>query len=170
MIGPAEGNLRRSLAALALALPLGVSSCDADRITSSDMGLALETSVSDASIGPGETATISYRLRNVGRVPRTVDIACTFLPYIKDGKGALVYPGGAWGCYAIVVPPITLAPGEEIARTLVVNGAPPLPSGSSTVKLPPGRYTVYVEFTGALVDARRRVELRSRDVRFEITG
>jgi hypothetical protein len=41
--------------------------------------------------------------------------------------------------------------------------------GGSRVKLQPGRYTVYVDFWGALLDVRKEVRLHSGDVPFEIT-
>jgi hypothetical protein len=74
--------MKRPLATLGLGLSLGLIACDADGITSARLGLAFETSISDASIGPGESATITYRLRNVSRVSRTVAVGCSLLPYV----------------------------------------------------------------------------------------
>jgi hypothetical protein len=163
--------MKRPLGKLALALSLAVTSCDPDGITSPNVDLALEASISDASIRPGETATITYRVRNVGPVARTIDVHCTLLPYIKDESDVTVYPaGGAWICLAVVRPPVTLAPGAEIIRTIVVNGGPTVPQGGPAVRLPPGRYTLYVEFDGAADDLGQRVQLRSRDVPFEVVG
>jgi hypothetical protein len=164
--------MRRRLAPLALALSVSLASCDTERITSADMGLSLEASISDASIGPGETATVTYRVRNVGRIPRAVAIGCSMLPFIEDGNGANVYPGGSgrWICAAVLHPPITLAPREEMTRTLHVNGDAASPPRDQKVSLRPGRYTLYIEFWNTHPDVRAKVRLRSRNVPFEVTG
>jgi hypothetical protein len=163
--------MNRPIATLALLLSVGVTSCNADAITSSENGLRVLASISDAAIGPDESATVTYRLRNVGRAPRTVSALCALLPYVEDATGATVYPGGGqWGCIALLVPPVTLAPGEEIVQTLVLNGGPETPPGSSVVRLPPGRYAFYAEFAGSVGDVGKRVQLRSRNLGFEIAG
>jgi hypothetical protein len=163
--------MKRRFALLALALSVGAASCNADRVTASNDLFALEASISDATIAPSETATVSYRLRNVSRLPVTVSVGCGMLPYIKDDGGAIVYPGGGiWFCALILLPPVTLAPGEEITRSFHVNGGPAPASRGSGLSLPPGRYTVYVEFLGALPDVRKKVQLRTSDVPFEVTG
>ena len=163
--------MKRRLTTLALALSVGLASCHADGITSSDRGFTLEASISDASIGPGETATVTYRLRNESPLPRTVTVGCGMLPYVTDDNGAIIYPGGGtWVCTMELRPPITVAPGEEITRTLQVSGEAASAPGGPRIKLPPGRYAVYVDFWAALPDVRKEVRLRSGNVPFEITA
>ncbi len=160
----------RNLTPLALALSVVTNACDADRITSSNAGLSLEASVSDASVESGESATFTYRLRNDSRLPRTVSVGCgNFVHYIDDEKGANVYPGDrTMFCASILLPPVTLAPGEEIAHSVRLQGDATAPTGAMA-SLPPGRYTIFVEYRGQMGEARTVIRLRSPRIEFEIT-
>jgi hypothetical protein len=159
------------LAPLALALSLGLGSCDADRITSSEAGLVLDASITDTRIGSGETATLTYRLVNASGETRTLVSGdpCTLLLYVEDERGVIVHPaGGGWGCIQVVPPPVTLAPGGEIARADQVVGGSGHAFNGTRITLPRGRYTAYAEYKATVVESRERIELRSRDVEFEV--
>jgi hypothetical protein len=159
--------MKRPLDKLALALSLGVTSCDADRITSSDMGLALEVSISTRVIGPGQVATFTYQLRNVSS--RTVTVifgGCGPLPYVEDSRGKIVHPdGGGWLCPG-AIRSATLASGEAISHTLQVAAGEPDVSRTDRVTLAAGRYRAYADAYGWVDDYDHRLELRSRDVSF----
>jgi len=145
--------MKQHLARLALALLVGLAACEADRIAApSDEativhdGLLLGVSMSDPSIGPGETASLTRRLRNVSDVSRQVLVSCNFFVYVKDERGVIVIPrGGGYVCPAVVFPPITLAPAEEYARSSDVTRGSDVAHTSFVMTLPRGRYTVFVE-------------------------
>jgi hypothetical protein len=168
-----QTDMTRLITTLALALSLGLSACDADRVTSPNAGLVIEAAISDATIGPRETAMVSFRLRNAGDVPRSISLDCSSISaYIEDEDGVLVHSFEPIFCANIGSSPITLAPGEEIGGSFLrVTRAPDGSGGGSLIGLPPGRYRAYVVFSGAVRVLRwRSVPLQSPKVPFEIAG
>jgi hypothetical protein len=161
MAGPAVSRL----AALALALA-ATGACNGDRTTAPDRGLSIEASISDASIGPAESMTITYRLQNRSALPRTVAFSCVPELRIDDDRGANVFPGNrGFICIAMHIPPQIVAPGEELTRTFTVSGM----AGGSSIKLPVGRYIAAAEFRMGLSPRRQTLQLRSPEVSFEVT-
>jgi hypothetical protein len=156
--------IRRFLSPIALALSM-MTGCNADRGIASDDALAVEASISDASIGSAETATITYRIRNDGRFPRTVAVSCMPELRIDDDRGVNVFPASVgFICIAMHTPPATLTAGEELIRTFTVGGA----AGTSAIKLPVGRYTAEAEFRVGTSQHSQQHQLRSPEVSFEV--
>jgi hypothetical protein len=164
--------MTKALATVALSLSLGVTACDADRLTSSARfrtTLTLETSISAPVVRPGQPATFTYRLRNVSSDDVTVIFGgCGPLPYIEDSRGEIVHPaGGSWGCLA-VISRVTLTPGQAISQSVAITADALDVSGTNAVALPAGRYQAYADVSGWVDDYDQRLELRSPDVSFSV--
>jgi hypothetical protein len=161
-----QSMLNRPRHPLALGVILLVTGCNADHSTSPESGIAVDALISDASIGAPETATITYRLRNLSRVTRTVAVRCNIADIrIDDEHGANVFPANrSIICTAEARLPEVLAPGQELTRTFTVSGE----AGSSFIKLPPGRYTAEAEF-GIGLSKRRYTRLRADGPSFQVT-
>jgi hypothetical protein len=158
---------RKVVPALALAL-LATAACNTDGSMTSDEGLAIEASISSASIGLTESATITYRLRNVSRLIRTVSArsGCDIgRLYIDNAQGVNVFPADhRIVCTLQLRPPDILSPGQETTRTFIVSGAN---VAGGFVKLPAGRYTAVTELVVG-VHERRFYLLRMPEVEFEV--
>ena len=106
-------------------------------------------SVSKSTFAVGDTATLSFALRNTGSdtVRLSFQIGCPILYYIKDSDANFAYPaGGVWQCPG-VISNIVLAPGHSHAVTAPVRGGVPDPANVSDIVLPAGRYRAYAELT-----------------------
>jgi hypothetical protein len=106
-------------------------------------------SVSKSTFAVGDTATLSFALRNIGTdtLRMSFQIGCPILYYIKDSDANFAYPAdGAWTCTG-VVSSIVLAPEQAHVVTVVVRGGVPDPAIFSDVLLPAGRYRAYAELT-----------------------
>lgn len=118
---------------------------------------AITTSV----LGPGDSATISFRLENAGAetITLTFPSSCQITPFIR-ARGTVVYPlGGSWIC-STVLTRLTLRPGEAAAQSVNVRAAPVASYPDLAVR--PDDYAAY-----ATVESNE-VTLRSADVSFAV--
>jgi hypothetical protein len=138
----------------AICLGVAVVGCNVDSLLvthvpppfmdASAASLEFTASVSKAEISLGDTATVTFILRNPTTETVRLDFrsTCQILPYIRN-EDALVYPnGGAWGCGAALTA-LTLGPGEERVRSVIVIGG--APGGPGVVPLQTGAYRAYAE-------------------------
>lgn len=161
--------LSRFLLVCALCAASFAAACNADDGTGSNGALAVEAAISDATIGSGESATITFRLRNDSQRPRIlVDHWCPPGLLIDDAQGTNVFPGNTgWICSlatSVAIVPDTVSPGEEVTRTFTVGGEA---ARGPLVRLPAGRYTAGARFiVGSFIG--RYYDLRSPAVSFEV--
>jgi hypothetical protein len=152
--------MRRLLASACLAFSVA---CGASPTApSADGPFRLTVSASRSVIPAGETATITFRLQNVGSGPQTLHFgdACQLMPYVANGLGLIVYPqGGGWGC-ATVITSLTLAPGEVKTEEVHVGSAAQGPD--RYVQLGAGQYSAYAKVPSS------EYRLQSEALRFTV--
>lgn len=116
---------------------------------SDSSSLTLTATISQPVLQPGDIATLTFRLRNTGTAPRSLQFpsSCQLMPYIATPSETLVYPaGGSWVC-ATVLTTLTLPPGEAKVETLLVTLRPS--ELSSVYGLPAGDYVAYARVEGS---------------------
>ncbi len=99
--------------------------------------LRLTASITQSVIPAGQTATLTFRLQNLGSNPVTLHFSdsCQVLPYVSDTSG-VVYPKGAsWACGAVVTS-LTLQPGGSHTQDLKVAAG--MTSQETVAPLSPG--------------------------------
>ncbi len=141
-----QGLFRASHVAWIVVLCAALSACKLkDETGPSDEGPLRLVTISQATVPPGETATITFRLENVsmGDIRFTFNSSCQILPYITDPRSGLVmYPaGGNWAC-ATVITELTLRAGGSVQQEVKVRAA----DGTlvpNVVALPAGTYEVH---------------------------
>jgi hypothetical protein len=137
--------------------------CGASPTSPSQQGpLRLTASITRSVIPAGETATITFRLENLGSKNVTLNFAdsCRLMPYIASSFGLIVYPqGGDWVC-ATVITSLTLRPAESQTREVKVGGVGQ--ALDSYVPLGAGDYSAY-----ARVPSNEH-KLQSDPVRFTV--
>lgn len=135
-------------------------------------GMRLEIDVAHAIIPVGDSGTVTMRLRNLTAEAKRIIFgsSCQIMPYIKDGTGAIRYPGGgAWGCAAIITS-IDLPANGEVTRTLLIRGVA-AGAGPAGAALPPGAYSVraVLEQTSTILAGNSpQFQLRSPTISFEV--
>jgi uncharacterized membrane protein len=148
----------RSLVAVMFAV---FAACGASPTGPSELGpLRLTASITRTVIPAGETATITFRLKNVGSDSVTLDFtdSCQLVAYIANSAGKIVHPeGGSWVC-AQVITSLTLAPGNE--KTLDVQVRAAAQASPPYVALGAGSYSAYAKVPS------REYKLQSDPVRF----
>jgi len=131
----------RSLVAVMFAV---FAACGASPTGPSELGpLRLTASITRSLIPSGETATITFRLKNAGSGSVTLDFtdSCQLMAYIANSAGKVVYPeGGSWAC-AQVITSLTLAPGG--AKTVDVQVRAGAAASYPYVALGAGDYSAY---------------------------
>lgn len=110
--------------------------------------LRLTGSISQAVLGRGQTASLTFRLENHGAVAVTLSFptGCQILPFVRGGQDQrIVYPsGGTWGCTTALTH-LILAPGEASVQTTSIVAADA--AGGVASALPPGDYEAYATVT-----------------------
>ncbi len=131
---------------LPLAFAIAFASCSGSPSGPSEQGgLRLTGSITRSVVPAGETATLTFRLENLGSTPVTLNFtdSCQLNLYVTDASGATVYPpGGHWVC-ATVLTSLTLAPGQTERRDLKVGGYGQ--ALDSYLPLGVGEYSAYVQ-------------------------
>lgn len=130
------------------------------------IGLRLESSVSTPSLQIGETALLSFRLRNLTARPigLTFPHSCQITTFIEAiRKGVVDPPGGVWVC-ATVISSLLLAPNAEVIVTREIRGGAYQLGIYTSVPLPVGRYRAYARLHPSSPD----IELQSASVVFEV--
>jgi hypothetical protein len=137
--------------------------CGASPMSPSQHGsLRLTATITRSVIPAGETATITFRLTNVGSDSVTLNFtdACQIRSYISSASGSIVYPaGGEWMCAAIVTS-LTLAPGAVKTQDVQVRAAAQAPH--PYVALSAGDYSTYAKVRSS------EYTLQSDPVRFTV--
>jgi len=134
------------LAASMLGLASALAACDVG-VGPQNGPLRLTVTVARSVIAVGDTTTVTATLRNLGADSVTLTGGvCQIrpLPYVAaEASREIIYPkGGDWICIEVLTR-LTLAPGAEERRTLVVTGAaPPVPLDMA-VPLGRGEYRIY---------------------------
>jgi hypothetical protein len=134
------------LATSMLGLASALAACDVG-VGPQNGPLRLSVTVARSVIDVGDTTTVTATLRNLGTESVTLTGGvCQILPlpYIAiEPTREIIYPkGGDWICIEVLTR-LTLAPGAEETRTLVVTGvAPPAPPDLA-VPLGRGQYHIY---------------------------
>jgi hypothetical protein len=104
----------------------------------------LYAEVDRSEIGPGEVATVTFRLESVAVMPVRLDFAsgCQIMPYVAEADtGVVVHPeGGTWAC-TMALTSLDLPPGGRETRTLRIR--PEGTEAEADVALPPGEYLVH---------------------------
>ncbi len=147
-----------AVASLAFAVACGSSPTS----PSLERSLRLTVSISRSVVPAGETATITYRLQNVGPSAQTLHFSdsCQLLPYISSGYGLIMYPeGGSWMC-ATAITSLTLAPGDVKTEQVYVGSAAQGPY--PYVHLGQGDYSAYARVPSSAL------QLQSDPVRFTV--
>ncbi len=119
-------------------------------------------SITVSVIPAGDTATIVFRLQNVGSDTVTLHFSdsCQLNPYVSSSFGLIVYPpGGGWVC-ATALTSLTLRPGESTTQELKVGGMGL--SLNSYVPLGAGDYSAYARVPSS------EYTLQSEPVRFTV--
>lgn len=110
-------------------------------------GLVFTAATSKGAISIGETATLTFTLRNPTNRSVTLrfNSSCQVLPYIATSAGAVVHPeSGGYGCYQVLTS-LTLEPGDEVVETLVVFPSTVAATTPDGIGLTLGRYSAYAE-------------------------
>lgn len=156
------GTLTR-FAVLALACIVLASCGSASPTTPSQQGpLRLTGSSTRSFIPAGETATITFRLENLGPYALTLHFSdsCQLMPYIANAAGQIVYPGGGgWGCLTVITS-LTLEAGG--AKTVDVQVRAAAQVSYPYVALGAGDYSAYAKVPSS------EYKLQSDPVRFTV--
>lgn len=109
-------------------------------------GLVFTAATSKSAISIGETATLTFELRNPTNRSVTLrfNSSCQVMPYVAKSGGAVVHPEGGYGCYQVTTS-LTLEPGAEVVKTLVVFPSTVTGRTPEGIGLAPGRYAAYAE-------------------------
>ena len=130
-------------------------SCNSPADPSELDDLQLTVTISPSPIAPGQIATITFTLTNVGSetVNLTFNSGCQILPYIRvRSTNQILYPaGGDWACTA-VVSQLSLRPGGTVQSEVRVRATDT--SGTADAALAPGEYQALAR----LDDTRFRLE------------
>jgi len=149
--------MRNRLPVVTIVLSGLLGGCRAERLTGKATDLELVASISTTSVRVGETATLTFRIRNAStdRIALTFPSSCQVLPYIETASGTRAYPAaGDWGCYAAITN-LELAAGEERTIAIEVRGGAPQPAVTTGVPLQQGRYHAFA-LLGQAPDVRER--------------
>jgi hypothetical protein len=157
---------RRIPGIVAMLIPLLLTACGSTpTLPSQQDPLRLDAQITQTRLAPGDTATVTFTLRNVSSQAITLGFSssCQILPYVTDRRTQqIVHPrGGGWVCLTVVTG-LTLAPGESSTQQVQVRAA-----NAAThpfVALPPGQYETYAQ-----IDAYRDnspFSLRSASLQF----
>ena len=129
-------------------------------------GLSLVATISRSTIPLGDTATLSFRLKNLTADPisLTFGSSCQVTPFIElDGNGVVVYPlGGSSACFTVITTLTLPGYGEHIVTQTVRGDA--VQQASSIPSLPPATYHAYA----VLEHNSREIQLRSASVVFVV--
>jgi hypothetical protein len=124
--------------------------------------LRLTAGITRSVIPAGGTATITFRLDNLGSDTVTLLFgdSCQISPYIASASGLIVYPeGGGWVC-ATVITSLTLPPGGSKSQEVQVQAA--ADASYPYVALGAGEYSAFAKVES------RSYTLRSDPVRFTV--
>lgn len=154
------GIVMRMLFAAACAV---LVACSGSPTSPSQQGpLRLTAEITRIVIPSGETATITFRLQNLGARTLTLNFSdgCQLLPYIANASGVIVYPGGGgWGC-TLALTSLTLPPGG--AKTVDVQVRAGAQATYGYVALVAGEYSAYAKLKNEVYP------LQSDPVRFTV--
>ena len=118
--------------------------CGADGLGPQLGSLRLDASIGRSVIEWGDTTSIIFRLRNLGSdsIVLSFSNSCQVLPYITTPRPEqVVHPsGGSWGCYEVLTT-LTLGPGAEHVRSVLVRGG--AQASYPAIPLLPGEYRAY---------------------------
>lgn len=112
--------------------------------------LRFETAVSRSPIPVGDTATLLFRLRNLGPKPITLRFGstCQVLPHVaRQETGELVYPSGGLPVCGAMVTHLTIPAQGERLIPLQVRGRTGAEAARRQV-LAPGDYVAYATLAG----------------------
>jgi hypothetical protein len=141
-----------------------VLGCTTTPLGPSEQGpLRLRGEITQATIPPGETAILRFRLENVGPLAITLTFpsSCRIRPYVTNRTTSQVVhpPGGGWVCLAVITH-LEVPPGGAVVEEVhLTAGAPHAPI---LVGLPPGEYSAIARVEAA------SVQLRSDPVLFSV--
>lgn len=110
-------------------------------------GLVFTAATSKSAISIGETAILTFTLRNPTKRSVTLQFnsSCQVMPHVAKSGGAVVYPeSGGYGCYQALTS-LTLEPGADVVKTLVVFPSTVTGSTPEGIGLALGRYSAYAE-------------------------
>lgn len=112
----------------------------------------------------GETAVLTFRLKNLTQEPIKLDFGsgCQITIFIETAGGKEIYPGG-YGCTQAGTT-FTLAPGGERLRSIEVFGGRFQQAVRTSNPVPEGKYRAYA----ILEHNSRGLDLRSEYVNFEV--
>lgn len=104
--------------------------------------LRLTGAITSSVVRAGETATITFKLENLGsdKIELTWSDGCWFQPYIANASGSIVFPEGGQYVCTQVISTVTLQPGGSETRTIQLR------AGNTTgpyVGLGAGEYSAY---------------------------
>jgi hypothetical protein len=139
---------------MALAACIAASvSCNGATDPSELDDLRLTAQITVTPVPPGQVATITIRLENVGSetVNLTFNSGCQILPFIR-ATNRIVYPaGGTWACTTMVTQ-LSLRPGGVEVREVRIRATDT--PGQADVALAPGNYDAFAR----LDDTQFRLE------------
>lgn len=137
-------SVRTLWPSLVVALLAGSCGRPAVEDPSGQEDIHLYAEIDRSEIGPGEVATVTFRLESVAVMPVTLEFAsgCQIMPYVAEvDTGAVVHPeGGTWAC-TMALTSLELPPGGREIRTLRIQ--PEGTEADADVALPPGQYLVH---------------------------
>lgn len=162
--------MMRTVAGIALFSLVSAMGCTSEatapKIPSEADGLRLDGSISAPILPLGQTAVLTFRLKNLTEETIRLDFGsgCQVTPFIEHVDGRIVDPrDGSYACLAVLTS-LTLAPHGEHVVTRDVFGGQFQIAIYTAVPLPKGRYRAYA----MLEDNSRGIELRSTYVEFEV--
>jgi hypothetical protein len=128
-------------------------------------GLRMEVAIDTRVIAVGDSAAITYTLRNLTADPVRLSFgsSCQITPFVETSRGAVEYPaGGSWGCLTVLTSLDVPAQGV-VTQRLVVQGVDDVPMGPGPW-LRRGGYRTYA----LLAESSRELLLKSPTISFEV--
>lgn len=127
-------------------------------------GLRLDGAISSATVPLGETAVLTFRLKNLTDEAIKLDFGsgCQVTIFIETAGGKEIYPGG-YSCTQAGTT-FALAPGGERLRSMEIFGGRFQQAVHTGYPIPEGRYRAYA----ILEPNSRGLDLRSEYVKFEV--